>query len=739
MIPIRVNSPVNPYRDHVQGKANEPITVAALLDRATQLHGVKTDCTLEGIYDRLEGNAPRIAIIGGSPDHPAHIKDWDTLLRAAVRIWEQGGVPFYFAIPVVCDGTAQSTAGMCYSLQARNAVAQMVVNQMEGQGYHGAFVIQGCDKTPLAIVAALAHLDRVRRERGEAPVVGTFAPAHVLKGGTIPPPVVAEITALAERAAAAGLADLAEDIQDNLRYILQCTSTEIFQALFERATQEGLMTVAEHKRLERTLSVNTCDAAGGICAFHGTGNSSRDVVAAFGLVHPAVELLTLPPTQAQVNTAVDALFSFVNDPAYSVGEMVARNIANVVRVHSAVGGSSNLMMHIVAAMIYAGYDFSLWDMERIHRAVPVPDIYDYSLSEGRDVFALAQQCCAGQIRGMETVFYELGRNGVPLDLDAPTVTGSTWRARLADSRNLSADGVKDNPIILSTPRRAFSGVDVLRANWFESAIVKISGMPDELLDRLDDKVALVLYFETEEAANAALVDPHLLQTARQAPGVSADVLRRMYEVNRTPTLPPVGAIAPEALYDHMIATQTLRLAVVISGQGPEAFGMPEMCVPSFRINYNRVLRPLVTLITDGRYSGTNWGAAVGHVTPEAIRGGGIAYLQTGDLLLLRFRAGRLDLLDQAAFLATGTPAVYGGDLAAERAALAEDRRAHLRQRARQIAPANRMLYHTDAARGVVPLQVAEAATVRWVEPAPAAVYNAEGPAQEMRVAQPAGA
>ena len=99
MIPIRVNSPINPYRDHVQGKSNEPITVAALLDRATQLHGVKTDCTLEAIYDRLEGNAPRIAIIGGSPDHPAHIKDWDTMLRAAVRIWEQGGVPVLFRHP----------------------------------------------------------------------------------------------------------------------------------------------------------------------------------------------------------------------------------------------------------------------------------------------------------------------------------------------------------------------------------------------------------------------------------------------------------------------------------------------------------------------------------------------------------------------------------------------------------------------------------------------------------------
>jgi dihydroxyacid dehydratase/phosphogluconate dehydratase len=364
-------------------------------------------------------------------------------------------------------------------------------------------------------------------------------------------------------------------------------------------------------------------------------------------------------------------------------------------------------------MIYAGTDFSLWDLERIHRAVPVPDIYDYSLTEGRDVFALAQQCCAGQIRGMETVFYELGRNGVPMDLDAPTVTGSTWRARLADTRNLSADGVPSNPVILSTPRRAFSGVDVLRANWFESAIVKISGMPDDMLDRLDDKVTLVLYFETEEAANEALVDPHLLPAVRQMPGVTGDMLRRMYEYNRTPALPPVDTIAADALYDHMISSQTLRIAIVIGGQGPEAFGMPEMAVPSFRINYNRVLRRLVTLITDGRYSGTNWGAAVGHVTPEAIRGGGIAYLQTGDLLLVRFRAGRLDLVDKDAFLATGIPGAYEGDLAVHRAGIAVERRAHLQARARQIAPANRMLYHTDAAHGVVPLQVAEAATERW--------------------------
>jgi dihydroxy-acid dehydratase len=715
MLPIRIESGGNAYRDNVQGKTNEPITVAGLLDRARQLHGAKTDCTLEAVVERLDENAPRIAIIGGSSDHPAHIMDWDTALRAAVRIWEAGGVPFYFSVPVVCDGTAQSNIGMSYSLQARNAVTQMVVNQMEGQQYHAAFVIQGCDKTPMAIVSALAHLDRVRQERGDAPIYGTFAPAHVLKGGSIPPDLQREIRDVAAKAEAAGLQDLALDIRDNLEYILQCASNEAFQAMFERAVQEGIITHEQHKSLEKRLAVNACDAKGGICAFHGTGNSSRDVVAAFGLVHPAVELLTVPPTQEQVNASIDALFSIVNRPGYSVGEIVARNIANAVRVHSAVGGSSNLMMHIVAAMTYAGYDFSLFDMERILKAAPVPDIYDYSLSKGRDVFALAQQCCAGMIRGMETVFYELGRNGVPMDLDAPTVTGQTWRERLADTRNLSADGVRDNPIILSTPRRAISGVDVLRGNWFESAVVKISGLPDDLLDKFDDKVAVVLYFETEEAANEALVDTGLLDKLRDAPGMSYEMLRRMYEYNRTPSHPSIEELEnnPQSLYDQMIRSHTLRIAIIISGQGPEAFGMPEMCVPSYRINYNRVLRQLVSLITDGRYSGTNFGVSVGHVTPEAMHGGGIAHLQTGDLMHLRFRDGRLDLLDRAVFISEGRLAPYAGTLAEERAGLGLERLSRLERRGRKIAPSNRMFGHTDAAHGVVPKQIAEWADVGW--------------------------
>lgn len=713
MIPLKViESGINPYRNHVQGKANEPITVAALLDRAYQLHGAKTDCTLAAIFDRLDANSPRIAIIGGSSDHPAHVMDWDTVLRAAVRIWENGGVPFYFAIPVVCDGTAQSTMGMSYSLQARNAVAQMVVNQMEGQCYHGAFVIQGCDKTPMAIVSALAHLDRVRQERGEASVFATFAPAHVLKGGSIPPDTQAEIREIAELAERRGNIELAEDLRDGLDYILQCSSNEMFLAFFERAVQEELISPAAHKRLEKQLAVNTCDAKGGICAFHGTGNSSRDVVAALGLVHPGVELLVEPPSQSEVNRSLDALFEIADNPRFSVGSIVGQNIANAVRVHAAVGGSTNLMMHMVAAMKYAGYDFSLYDVQAISKAAPIPDIYDYSLTQGRDVFALAQQCCAGQIRGMETVFYEMSRNGVPLDLDAPTVTGQTWSQRLSDTTNLSADGVRENPVILSTPRRAISGTDVLRSNWFETAVVKISGLPDDLLNKFDDKVGFVLYFEHEAEANDALIDHALLDKFRTMPGVTFDVLRRMYEYNSQQD----SADIPDAeLFDHMVRTHTLRIAIVIAGQGPEAFGMPEMAVPSFRINYHRLWRQLVSLITDGRYSGTNFGVSVGHVTPESLHGGGILYLQTGDLLRLQFRAGRIDLLQRAPFAARGEIIPHDGNLAQERAGIGRERQLLLQKRARHVAPSNRMTHHTDAAHGVVPQAVADWATLPYGE------------------------
>ncbi len=727
---IVIQSKINAYQHNVQGKANEPITVAGLLDRAYramdgEYEGGVPDWSLENIFDRLEYNAPRIAIIGGSPDHPAHILDHETVSKAALKIWYEGGIPFYFSTPVLCDGTAQSNMGMSYSLQSRNVIAEMVVNQMEAHSYHGAFVIQGCDKQPLGVLSGLAHLDRVRRFRGEAHVFATFSPSHVLQGGTIPDELKQELNELAKSAKAAGFEDIEADIHDAMSYILQCSSNTAFQGVFHRAVEYGVLNEEQHKYFEKKLAVNTCDAAGGICAFHGTGNSSREITAGFGVVHPTLEMLIKPPTQAQVNEAIEALFTVIHRPECSVSELIKANIANTIRIHSASGGSTNLTMHIVGAMIYSGVEFTLLDMERILLEHPIPDLYDYSLTEGRDIFVLAQQCCTGEIRGMETLVYELTRNGVPMNLDAPTVTGQSWRERISNEENLSADGVKENQVILSKPRRKFSGIDVLRGNFFKDAVVKVSGMPTRQLDQFDGKINFVLYFENEDEANRSLLDVNLLEKVKAKRMFALAHLQQMAvennknvkstsvdhkestdsEANRTNLIEEIKQLSYDTLFDKMVKEETLKLAVIISGQGPEAFGMPEMFTPMQHINAHRQLRKLTTLISDGRYSGVTYGAAVGHMTPEAYHGGPILYLQDGDLLHLQFRGKRIDLLDSEAF-AQGEIVLYTHDLTQERKALGESRLKTLKLRQRQVAATNRMRDCTDAAQGVVPMGVA---------------------------------
>ncbi len=714
---IRITRGDNPYQREVQGKANEPVTVAALLDRSRALLGVRDlYYSLGEIVERLDYNAPRIAVIGGSPDHPAHIMDYETTARAAIRIWQRGGVPFSFSTPVLCDGTAQSNVGMCYSLESRNAMTAMIVNQMEAQSYHGAFVIQGCDKQPLAAVAALAAIDVIRRARGDAPVFATFAPAHVLKGGTIPEDLRNEIERVARKAEAMNEHDIAYDLRDAMAYVLQCSSNQAFQGVFIRAVAAGVVTRDEHKEIEKRLAVNTCDGKGGICAFNGTGNSSRHVVSALGLVHPALELLTAPPDQERVNAAVDALFSYCDNPDYSVSEMVKANVENAIRIHSTTGGSTNLIMHLIAGFIHAGLDFSIWDYDRIRRATPIPDLFDYSLTQGRTIFELAEQCCSGQIRGMETVMYELTRNGIPMTLDAPSATGSTWRERLADTRNLSAEGVKHNPIVLSKPRRRFSGIDVLTGNFFDSAVVKISGMSDAQLDEFDAKLSVALYFENEDEANRMLLDDHCLDSIKSHEAITRTDLLRIYEHNaRRPAGAQIDAMTREELFDHLLHEKIVKFAIVISGQGPEAYGMPEMFTPMQHVNANRHLKKVAMILTDGRYSGVSYGAAIGHITPEAKRGGGILYLQTGDILQTNLRARNIALIDRAALRERDEVVAYAGSLADQRSELGAERLRRINYRLQDIVPTNRMRDVTDASRGVVPNVVAECAIQTFVE------------------------
>ncbi|MBK9443884.1 MAG: dihydroxy-acid dehydratase [Comamonadaceae bacterium] len=707
-----VIEPANPYRTCIQGLANEPITVQALLKRAQELLVDEADFQGLGDYsqaaivERLAANRLRVCIIQGSADHPAHLFDHEHTLRAAARIWQNGGVPFTFGVPVICDGTAQSNIGQSYSLASRNQTAMAVNINFEGHSYHAAYVIAGCDKSPAGILSGLAAADRARREpeRGTAPVWAVFVPAHVLKGGSIPKSTRKKLRDIQDAARAADDAQLANDIEDNCHYILQCSSDEAFLALLNRAVERGLIDRPSANAILNELAAATCDDKGGICAFNGTGNSSRTLMSALGFVPEQSELLVDEAPTALVSRNVDQLFRLINKPEFSVCELLAQNYVNAIRIHNATGSSSNLMLHMPCIMRHAGFDVSLFDYERVRDAYGVPDIFAHSLTEGRDTFVLAQQAQAGLHHGMTSLYKVLQNLNVPMNWDALTVTGKTWRQRIAEiSEAVSPALPQERSIIRIQPVRELSGTDIMRGNFFSSCTLKVAGMSSESYQRFDGRVFLVRYYDNEMPCNRELSSGNLVDQLCQMPELTPDLLAAMRRIHGVPADEDVMT---------MVKNGTLAFAFVIAGQGPKAFGMPELFAPSQYLRHHGVVERTSMMITDGRYSGVTKGACVGHMVPEAYEGGGIGALANGDLLWVRLSDKRIDLLDSAAFLC-GEIKPMTAPPRTERAELLARRRMAIEHRQRQIAACNVMDNVTDAEFGVVPLAVHRRATVAW--------------------------
>ena len=120
-----------------------------------------------------------------------------------------------------------------------------------------------------------------------------------------------------------------------------------------------------------------------------------------------------------------------------------------------------------------------------------------------------------------------------------------------------------------------------------------------------------------------------------------------------------AGVPPGELLDRLAHDRLLKILVVIAGEGPRANGIPEMYYPSEYLNRDPLLRWISALITDGRYSGATYGPCIGHASPEALAGGLIGAITTGDAIYLDFRRGRIDLLDRARSLAGAAPRADG--------------------------------------------------------------------------------
>jgi dihydroxy-acid dehydratase len=459
----------------------------------------------------------------------------DALARhAADGAAKAGAKPVIFNTITVSDAISMGTEGMKYSLVSREVIADSIETVMGAEGFDGLVAIGGCDKNMPACVIAMARLNR---------------PAVFVYGGTILPGV---------------FQGKPVDI------------VSVFEAVGQHAA--GNLSDAALADLEQ----HACPGAGS-CGGMYTANTMASAIEALGL--------SLPNSSAQAAVSDDKKDDCVRAGA-AAANLVEQNIRprdiltkkafeNAIVTISALGGSTNAVLHLLAIAHAAGVKLSIDDFTRIGKRAPV--IADLKPS-GKYVMAELIK-----IGGLTPLMKRLLDAGL-LHGDAMTVTGKT----LAQNLEPVKDYIAGQQIIRSIdqPIKRDSHLVILRGNLApEGAVAKISGKEGESF------TGTARVFDREEDALAAILAGKIKH---------GDV-------------------------------------VVIRYEGPRGGpGMREMLSPTAAI-MGRGLGSEVALITDGRFSGGTHGFVVGHITPEAFLGGPLALVKNGDRITIDARRRTLSL------------------------------------------------------------------------------------------------
>jgi dihydroxy-acid dehydratase len=358
------------------------------------------------------------------------------------------------------------------------------------------------------------------------------------------------------------------------------------------ACATGSITEEELGQIER----KACPSEGS-CAGMFTANTMAAVAEALGMSLPGSASAPAPDSRRD---------DFAYRSGEAVVELLRRNIRprqiltkeafeNAIAVVNALGGSTNAVLHLLAIAHEAGVELELEDFNRV--AARVPHIADMTPG-GR--FHMTD---LDRIGGVPVVMKHLLDAGL-LHGDCLTVTGKTVAENLAELDPPAPDGTVVHP--LDDPIDVEGGILVLRGSLApEGSVVKVAGLTHE--QRLFEGVARV--FDGEDGAMDAILAGSI------EPGT---VLVIRYE----------GPKGGPGMREMLAVTGALKGA----GRGADC-----------------------ALVTDGRFSGGTWGFCIGHVAPEAVDGGPIAFVRDGDRIRVDVASHRIDLL------------VEGPELAARRA------------------------------------------------------------------------
>jgi dihydroxy-acid dehydratase len=328
----------------------------------------------------------------------------------------------------------------------------------------------------------------------------------------------------------------------------------------------------------------------GSCAGMFTANTMASVGEAIGMSLPG------SASPAAVDRRRD---DFAFESGRAVMTLIERNIRardimtkeafeNAIAVVMALGGSTNAVLHLLAIANEARVELELDDFNRIGSMVPhIADTKPHGQYHMFDV---------DRIGGVPVVMKELLDAGM-LHGDCMTVTGRTMAENLADIDPPKPDGEVVHP--LSDPLHAQGGIAVLRGSMApKGAVVKVAGLDDPLFD------GTARVFDGEDAAMDAIL------AGKINPG---DIVVIRYE----------GPKGGPGMREMLAVTGAMKGA----GRGADA-----------------------ALITDGRFSGGTHGFCVGHVAPEAVDGGPIAFVRDGDRIVIDATAHTIELMVDAAEL-----------------------------------------------------------------------------------------
>ncbi|MDA0989410.1 MAG: dihydroxy-acid dehydratase [Verrucomicrobia bacterium] len=445
--------------------------------------------------------------------------------EAARGVDAAGGKSIVFNTITVSDGISMGTEGMKYSLVSREVIADSIETVVGCEGMDGLVAIGGCDKNMPGCLMAMARLNR---------------PAVFVYGGTILPGVHKE---------------------KNVDIV------SIFEAM------------ASHTRgdisRQELHCIETCAIPGpGSCGGMYTANTMASAIEALGM--------SLPNSSAQNAISTDKL-----DDCRRAGEAVVnllkKNIRpsdimtrkaflNAIAVVTALGGSTNAVLHLLAMASSMDVQLSLDDFTRVGKKVPV--LADLKPSGKYVVAELVK------IGGTTPLMKMLLDKGL-LDGSCLTVTGKTLAQNLKDVKPYpkGQDVVRD----FDNPIKKTGHLVILRGNLAPGgAVAKISGKEGLSF------TGKARVFGSEEKALPKIMDGTIKK---------GDVIVIRYEGPRG---------------------------------GP---GMREMLSPTSAV-MGRGLGKDVALITDGRFSGGSHGFVVGHITPEAHDGGALALVKNGDTITI---------------------------------------------------------------------------------------------------------